>query len=694
MLAGRISKWITLGAWLIIATVVFPLASKLTSATDNNSSSFLPHSAEATAALNRAEHYFPTSSDLVAVVVYARDSGLTPADTAKVNADIEVFRQYADGGQVSPPIPDGKNTALLVSFPITGDSDAQVTAATKISDQAHRGAAPGLQTALTGSAGAVKDITDVFSGIDTTLLFVTAGVVALILLITYRSPILWLVPLISVGIASQLASGLAYLLAHHGVITVNGQSQGILTVLVFGAGTDYALLLIARYREELRRHESRHEAMRVALRTSLPAILASGATVAISLLCLLAAQLNNIRGLGPVGAIGIVSALAVMTTLLPAILVICGRWLFWPFTPRFSPDAADRDIAEEHGVWSRIAGFIASRPRTIWLTTALILGGLAFGMLGLHVGQTSADQYTKKVGSVTGQQIVSAHYPAGSSEPADIVARAAQADAVVTAAKAVPGVSSVQAPITSADHQWVRIEAVLSSSPDTKAAQNTVVALRDAVHGVPGADALVGGQTAIALDTQTAADHDNKLVIPLILAVVFIVLVLLLRAMVAPLLLLASVVLSFATAMGAAALLFHALGHPNIDLGTPLLGFLFLVALGVDYTIFLMTRAREETAKLGHREGVKHALTVTGGVITSAGIVLAATFSVLAVLPLTALLQIGLIVAVGVLIDTLIIRTLLVPALALDAGRRIWWPSRLASKASDSTAAEREAAKV
>jgi hypothetical protein len=262
MLAGRISKWITLGAWLIIATVVFPLASKLTSATDNNSSSFLPHSAEATAALNRAEHYFPTSSDLVAVVVYARDSGLTPADTAKVNADIEVFRQYADGGQVSPPIPDGKNTALLVSFPITGDSDAQVTAATKISDQAHRGAAPGLQTALTGSAGAVKDITDVFSGIDTTLLFVTAGVVALILLITYRSPILWLVPLISVGIASQLASGLAYLLAHHGVITVNGQSQGILTVLVFGAGTDYALLLIARYREELRRHESRHPRLR------------------------------------------------------------------------------------------------------------------------------------------------------------------------------------------------------------------------------------------------------------------------------------------------------------------------------------------------------------------------------------------------------------------------------------------------
>jgi len=303
---------------------------------------------------------------------------------------------------------------------------------------------------------------------------------------------------------------------------------------------------------------------------------------------------------------------------------------------------------------------------------------------------TQKDQFTKTVNSVTGQEIVAAHYPAGAAEPADIITRADHAEEVANAAAAVPGVNRVETPVTSSDGTWARVSAILTDAPDTKTAQHTITSLRTAVHAVPGADALVGGQTAIALDTQTAADHDNRTVIPLILVVVFVVLMLLLRAIVAPLLLLASVVLSFATAMGTAALLFHALGHPRIDLGTPLLGFLFLVALGVDYTIFLMTRAREEASKLGHRAGVEHALTVTGGVITSAGIVLAATFSVLAVLPLTSLLQMGIIVAVGVLIDTLVIRTLLVPALSVDAGRRIWWPSRVVAPPAHLTVVEPE----
>lgn len=678
--SGQNTKWITLVMWVLLAVGIFPLASKLTSVTNNDASSYLPRSAEATAALNRAATAFPGSDKLQAVVVYARDSGLTDADQTKIAEDHLFFATF---GPVSPPIPDapaagGKPTAVLLTFALTGDEDHQNAEMTKITDRLKSGVPPGLQAKLTGSAGAINDLVDAFSGIDSTLLFVTAGVVALLLFFTYRSPILWLVPLLSVAIASQLASAVAYLLAHAGAITVNGQSQGILTVLVFGAGTDYALLLIARYREELRRHESRHEAMAVALRASFPAILASGATVAISLLCLLFARLNNIRGLGPVGAVGIASALLVMTTLLPAILVVCGRWVFWPFVPRFSPDAAAHDIAEEHGIWSRIAGWIGRRPRFVWALTMVVLGGLAFGMLGLSTGQTSADQFTKKVDSVIGQQLVAQHFTAGTSEPADILARADQAATVKTAAEHVPGILRVADPVISSDKQWARISAVLADPPDSKAARQTVVALRDAVHAVPGAQALVGGQTAITLDTQTAADHDNKLVIPLILVVVFLVLVLLLRALVAPLILMVSVVLSFATAMGAAALLFHALGHPRIDLGTPLLGFLFLVALGVDYTIFLMTRAREETAKFGNTEGMKHALTVTGGVITSAGIVLAATFGVLAVLPLTSLLQLGLIVAVGVLMDTFIIRTLLVPALAIDTGRHIWWPSRLA----------------
>src|SRR5215467_12004936 len=372
--SGRISKWITVALWLVVAVAVFPLASKLTSATNNEASAWLPKSAEATAALQRADAAFPGSDHLVAVVVYARDAGLTAADRAKVADDSRYFAQFAQDGKVSPPIPDGKNQAMLVSFPLAGDDDAQSTASKKVADRIDSGVPSGLQVKLTGSAGAVSDLTGVFSGVDSTLLLVTAGVVALILLVTSRSPILWIVPLVSVGIASQLAAAVTYLLAKANAITVNGQSQGILTVLVFGAGTDYALLLIARYREELRRNADRHVAMAIALRRSFAAILASGATVAISLLCLLGARLNNIRGLGPVGAIGIVSALAVMTTLLPAVLVICGRWLFWPFVPRYSPDAAAHDIAEEHGLWGRIAGAIGRHPRRIWVTTAVVLG--------------------------------------------------------------------------------------------------------------------------------------------------------------------------------------------------------------------------------------------------------------------------------------------------------------------------------
>ncbi len=694
--SGRATKWITVAMWLLLIAALSPLASKLTSATSNEASSWLPRGAEATKAVERAQASFPGSGHLVAVVVYARDGGLTAADQAKIGTDRPAFASHAEGGQISPPIPDrpGSPQAMIVTFPVAGTGDtAEQDSINAIEAQVHAGVPAGLQVALTGSAGAVKDITDAFSGIGSTLLYVTVAVVALLLLITYRSPILWLVPLISVGFASQLASAVVYLLASNDVITVNGQSQGILTVLLFGAGTDYALLLIARYREELRRNQNRHDAMKVALGASFPAILASGATVAIGLLCLTAAQLNNIRGLGPVGAIGILTALIAMTTLLPALLVVCGRWLFWPLIPRFDPDAASHDIADEHGLWDRVAGFVSRRPRAVWLVTTVILGALALGMTTLRVGQAGTDQYTKKVGSVTGQQILSRYFPAGSSAPTDIYARTDHADAVIAAAGSAPGVTSVgtlpsggtpaggsgtQRASVSDDGQWVHIPVVLTADPQTKAAENAVVALRDAVHAVPGADAIVGGQTAIKLDTETAANHDNKLVIPLILLVVFVVLIVLLRALVAPLLLLASVVASFATAMGTAALIFHAIGHPRIDNGTPLLGFLFLVALGVDYTIFLMTRAREEAVKLGHAEGVRHALTVTGGVITSAGLVLAATFSVLGVLPLVSLLQMGIIVAVGVLMDTLIVRTLLVPALSLDVGRRMWWPSRLA----------------
>ncbi|GAA1734250.1 MMPL family transporter [Luedemannella helvata] len=675
--AGRWSKWVVVLIWAAIAGIATPLASKLSDVTTNNAVSFLPHSAEATQAYERASAEFAGAEQLVAVVVYARDTGLTAADKAKAGADAASFAALAEGGRVSPLIESEDGQAAIVSFPVAGDEEVRDASIEKIKNQLGTGGEPGLQAALTGPAGAVDDVVDAFAGIDTTLLFVTAGVVAVLLLITYRSPVLWIIPLLTVGIASQLATAAVYLLAKYADLTVNGQSQGIMTVLVFGAGTDYALLLIARYREELRRHRDRHDAMKEALRRSSPAILASAATVTISLLCLLAAQLNSLRGLGPVGAIGVAAGLVSMITLLPALLVICGRWLFWPFVPRYAEDAAAHDVAEEHGIWGRVAGLVGRRPRMLWTLTTAALLALTIGVTNLSLGLPESEQFTKEVGSVTGGRLVEAHFPGGTSSPVQVIARASATDPVVAAVRTVPGVATVQDPVTSRDGTWVRVDAVLADPPDSEAAARAVDAIRAATHAVPGSDALVGGDTAVQLDTERAAADDNRLVIPLILIVVFLVLVILLRAVVAPLLLIASVVVSFGAALGGAALIFNALGYPKIDLTMPLLAFLFLVALGVDYTIFLMTRVREEAATLGHREGVLHALTVTGGVITSAGIVLAATFAVLTVLPLVSLMQIGIVVALGVLLDTLIVRTLIVPALSLDVGRRVWWPSAL-----------------
>jgi len=478
-------------------------------------------------------------------------------------------------------------------------------------------------------------------------------------------------------VASQVAGAAVYLLAKLGVLTVDFQGQTILTVLVFGVGTDYALLLIARYREELRRHRDRHQAMAVALRRSFPAVLASAATVAIALLCLLAAQLPATRGIGPVAAVGVAAALVTMTTLLPALLVLCGRWLFWPFVPRHTEAAVGHDIAADHGMWAKVARGVGRRPRPIWIGTAVALGALTFGIGNLSVGLPNSETFTKDVGSVTGQRLIEQHYPGGASAPADTFATAGSADRVVAAARVVDGVADVRAPEPSADGQWVRVQAVLTAAPDSRAAKDSVDRLRDAVHGVPGSQAVVGGDTAATLDTERAASRDNTVIMPLILGVIFLILVALLRALVAPLLLLASVVLSYAAAVGAAGLVLDAIGHPKLFFGLPLQVFLFLVALGVDYTIFLMTRAREEAGQLGHRAGILHALTVTGGVITSAGLVLAATFAALSVLPLVPSVQTGIIVAVGVLLDTFIVRSLLVPALAIDVGPRAWWPSRL-----------------
>lgn len=688
-LTGRRSKYLIITLWLVGIAVATLFGARLTEVQDNAALVALPGGAETTLAADRLKAAFPGSDALIAVAVYARDGGLTDADRAKVAGDRAAFSQYAaaaSGGatadgrsttdNVPPAQPSADGAALLLAFPLAGDSAQQEKAAGQIKKLLAADRPDGLLTGLTGSAGGFTDVLDAFSGLDTTLLLVTAGIVVVLLLLTYRSPVLWLIPLVAVAGANQVATAVVYLLARYADLPVDLQSRSILTVLMFGLGVDYALLLIARYREELRRHADRHAAMCEALRRAYPAIVASAATVTFGLMCLLAADMPATRGLGPVAAVGVASALAAMTTLLPALLLLGGRWLFWPFVPRYTPEAVRADPATTHGRWAQAAGLVGRRPRLAWAGSAAVLGLLILGTGNLSLGLPGAETFTTEVGSATGQRLIERHYPGGASSPVQIIAASSRADAVVAAARTVDGVAEVATAVVSADGRWARIDAVLTAEGYSHTATRTTARLRSAVHAVPRADALVGGEPAAVLDTGLATDRDNRVVMPLILAVVFCVLVVLLRALIAPLMLLASVILSYFAALGASGFILSGLGHPRLTIILPLEGFLFLVALGVDYTIFLMTRAREETSMLGHRGGVLHALTVTGGVITSAGLVLASTFAALAVLPMVSTLQMGIVVAVGVLLDTLVVRCLLVPALTLDLGPTVWWPGR------------------
>jgi RND superfamily putative drug exporter len=485
--------------------------------------------------------------------------------------------------------------------------------------------------------------------------------------------VLWLLPILSAGVALTVAQAVIYLLTEHANLTVNGQSEGILVVLVIGASTDYALLLIARYREELRRHADRHEAMAVALRRAGPAIIASGLTVVAGMLCLLAAESNDISGLGPVAAVGIAVGLLAMITLLPAILVIFGRWIFWPVRPGFGTPEPTR-----RGFWSRVGQAISRRPRTVWLVTAILLAAGAAGMIGFKFGAlTAAQSFRGTPPSIAAQNVLAKYFPAGSGEPIEVISTASSTGQVRTALAGTAGIASVTQPVTKDGRSF--LQATMTPSPDSPAAYTLVDKVRTEVHGIPGADAKVGGGTAINKDVESAATHDRDLLIPLILGVVLLILGLLLRAIVAPLVLIATVVLSFGSALGISALFFkHVFGFAGADTGLPLFVFVFLVALGIDYNIFLMTRVREESIRSGTRRGALTGLAATGGVITSAGLVLAGTFAMLGTLPLVEFTEIGFAVALGVLLDTIIVRSVLVTALTLDIGRHVWWPSRLA----------------
>ncbi|MFG2575253.1 MMPL family transporter [Streptomyces sp. NPDC048481] len=684
LVCGRRAKWLVLALWVVVLFLTAPFASKLSDAQDNDAASWLPGSAESTQVLEISQDFRP--EQIPAVVVYARDDGLTARDRARIAEDAAALRRLTDhgirGAETRGPVYDrpADPRAAQIYVPITMDEKGWqriVPAVDSIRDVVDDGGA-GPAVHITGPGGTSADFSEAFEGIDSTLLLSAMGVVVVMLLITYRSPTLLLVPVLGVVAALFTAQALIYFLAQHAGLTVNGQSAGILTVLVFGAGTDYALLLVARYREELRRHEDRHEAMARALHRAGPAVLASGATVVLSMLVLTVAEMNSTAGLGPVAAIGVAVALLAMTTLFPALLVILGRWIFWPVIPHSgSADPTGR------GAWARTGRGIARRPRMIWAVTTLVLAVCSLGLIQLRAeGISNADAFTGKPDSITGQEVSERYFPAGSGDPLVIVADQARARQVSRAVAATDGVvptSLAVPPGTRPVHDGkVLFEATTTAPSDSEAAKRTVERVRDAVHAVPGADALVGGGTAALLDMDAATTHDNLVIIPLVLAVVLLILCGLLRALVAPLLLVGTVILSFAAALGLSALAFrHVFDYAGESTDFPLFVFVFLVALGIDYNIFLTTRIREEAVHQGTREGVVTGLAATGAVITSAGLVLAGTFAALGTLPMVAFAEIGFAVALGVLLDTFIVRSILVTSLFLDVGPRVWWPHRL-----------------
>ncbi|TCC66212.1 hypothetical protein E0H73_04720 [Kribbella pittospori] len=673
---GKVSKWIVLGLWIVAMAAAFSPAGKLTGAQENDAVSWLPGKAESTEVL-KATQQFSSPDEIPAVLVYERSSGITAADRQAVTQHLAQFGQLENvDREVVGPIPSEDGKALQVLVPINAGAGGWETIGAR-ADDIRRVAADrpdGLSFHLTGPGGFAADSQEAFAGIDGKLLYSAAAVVIIILLLTYRSPVLWLLPLVSAGTALFAAQAVVYYLATKADLTVNAQSAGILTVLVFGAGTDYALLLVARYREELRRHEDRHEAMAFALHRAGPAIVASGSTVVAGMLCLLFASMNSTRGLGPVAAVGIVVALIAMLTLLPALLVICGRWVFWPLRPTYGSDDHT-----ENSVWGRIGRRIAVRPRLTWITTTVVLGIAALGILRLDpTGLSNEESFVGTPDSVVGERILATHFPAGAGNPLVVVSNEAQAEEVRTAMASTQGIASVAEPQKADGLAY--LEGTMTDAVDSQAAKDTVDRVRDAVHAVPGADARAGGGAAILLDTQRAADQDNKVIIPIVLVVVFLILALLLRALLAPVLLVATVVLSFGAALGISALVFDALGFEGADTSLPLFVFVFLVALGIDYNIFLMTRVHEESKVHGTRRGALIGVAATGGVITSAGLVLAGTFAVLATLPVVAFAEIGIAVALGVLLDTIVVRSVLVTALNLDIGRHLWWPSKLAHK--------------
>jgi putative drug exporter of the RND superfamily len=673
--------WSVVLIWLLLIVRLNGFAGHLSKVTDDSASAYLPSSAQSTrvVSLQEAAQGGPGQPQTdAAVVVFARNGGLTAADmAAAVSARAAAGRlvNRVDGLGAPGPLQRSADRKAVeftanVTAPVdsltSADSDAVSAIRSAVQAAAQR-ADDGLQVAVTGSAGLAAD-SGVKSGNQTRLELTALVIIAVILLIVYLSPVLWILPVLSALGAIVAAKAAAHGLANAG-LTVSSLSSSILVVLVFGAATDYALLLIHRYREELRHYAIPADAMAVALRRTLPTLLASAATVTCAMICLLAAQSASLRGLGPVGAVSIVSALIAQTTFLPTLLLVLGRAAFWPRIPREGQAGGD-----ESRLWSGIGQRVARHPAPVALAAVLLLGGACAGLAALQISNNPLNNVKGQANSVVGAQLLADHYAAGVIAPLVILAPPAEASAAAAAARAMPDVHSVSrhSPVEG----YADYSVVLSVPPFGASGSGAVVNLRGRLgHDAPGS--LVGGQPAIQYDITQAAGHDTLLLMPLVFVVILVVIGLLLQAVVAPLVLVVTAALSFAASFGLSNLIWrYGLGYSGVEAQLPLYIFIFLVALGVDYNIFLSARIREEARRAGIRQGTLRGLAVTGGVITAAGIVLAGTFADLLQLPSVPIAQVGIAVALGVLLDTLLVRTVLVPASLLTIGERVWWPSR------------------
>lgn len=680
--------------WLAIASVGGPFFGKISEVSTNDQTSFLPASADATKVQERSSE-FRKASGAPAIIVLSRAAGLTDADRSAASTLAAQLGDRDDVQGVSPVIPSEDGDALEIVATLTQAAETGDTVEAIRAD-VDDALPSGLQGYVTGPAGFTADLTEAFAGIDGLLLGVALAAVFVILIIVYRSPLLPILVLGTATFALCASILVVWWLAKADVVTVNGQVQGILSILVIGAATDYALLYTSRFREALRDHRTGWDATKAALRGSLEPILASGGTVIVGVLCLLLSDLNSNKALGPVAAIGIAFSLLAALTLLPALLLAFRRAAFWPLRPAYGSAHPVVTGPDARGIWAKVGRLVARRSRTVWIVCTVGLLAMGAGLVGLKAdGVPQSDLVIGSSQARDGQDVLADHFPGGSGSPAQVIGAEADLDRLVDAITAVDGVDGVVAAAKDSPSGTVSVtgdgapgsptvsrgdvllEATLSDPADSDAAEQTVRELRTAVERVDP-DAIVGGVTATAVDTNDTGIRDRSVIIPVVLVVILLILMLLLRSIVAPLVLIGSVIVSFAAALGVGALVFdHVFHFPGADPSVPLYSFVFLVALGVDYNIFLMTRVREEALRHGPREGVLRGLGVTGGVITSAGIVLAATFAALGVIPILFLVQIAFVVAFGVLLDTIVVRSLLVPALAYDLGRRAWWPSRL-----------------